>query len=1265
MRGARQLILLAALLACASSTQARRTLKQGGGKTRRYYIAANTIVWDYAPKGINACQGRNFSDSEALYTRNGAHAQYVKAQFQAFSDASFTQQLPRPAREEHLGNMGPLLRAAVGDIIEVHVLNNLTFPFNLEPAGVMASAHTAVKIVEPGKTIVYAWSVPDQAGPSANSNSTSTMWLYRSTLDQQAHANAGLYGPIIITKAADADANGAPKDVNQEYITLFQVVDESASPFATASAKKFGGADGQNGISDDDFGESSLKHSINGRIFCNLDGLNVTAGEKVRWHTIVQGNEVDVHNVHWHGLVLSQDGSNVDQFNVLPAKTWTADLVTDNPGIWLLHCHVNKHFSAGMQALVTLTGKQAAFNMTGVERTFYVQAEEDDWNYTPVGGNMCSGRNTSFIPDAEVYLTASPDRIGRVNIKARYIEYTDDTFTQQRVRTDAEQHLGLLGPVIRGEVGDKINVVFRNKVRFPTTIHVHGLLYNKSSEGSGYADGTSGADKADDGVPTNGTHTYVYFVPERAGPGPEEPSSKLWMYHSHADEAADTYAGLMGAIVISRRGSSRPDGTPVDVDREFVMFFSVMNEMASSLFVANLNKALGPEYVGVNGLPEVHSSNPMASANNTLGGDLITASGVPISIADLAASSNMTKLSTLLEDSEFQESNLKHSINGFMYCNLPGLQARMGQRVRFYVMSLGTEVDLHTPNLEAATLDWQGQGVSSLFFLPGNMETADAQLTAEGRWLFRCRVADHVGAGMEAMFLTHPADGSALAPALATTRAEPAVFDNGATPSDPNADFDDGPGNTPQADVALDSSAQLKSATLTTSKSAATPALEPLLKANTVTANTDPNADPTRNITLPGSSAADSAAIYSTGRPSGSNSLFSKVMAGLSLTPLADIAFAFGQSVRDSLFGSSQPPSLASVAKSTPTGQAVTVPVTRTYYIQAEQLVWNYFPTGIDRCSGEKPEGDQQLYTMTLNDTLGPQMYKALYRAYTDETFTTPLQHDPSIGIMGPLIYAQVGDTLNVFFRNTLSFGVNLFLGGGAIPMDSMKATATVDQGVTFEYTWQIPEEAGPQEDDPSTIHFPYYSTVDLVPHQYSGLVGVVAIGRMGTFAADGSIPGIDVVQPLLFNIWDESKSVYFQANIKARNPDVDQSDPNFVEGNLKHGINGYVYCNMPDVHVQQNGTVRWMLIGMGTENDMHSPFFENQVLTYDKEHTATAMLFPAVTRTADMLASKPGIWQYRCDVQDHLLAGMRGRLVVDDELGSAPGPHGPYSFAS
>ena len=47
------------------------------------------------------------------------------------------------------------------------------------------------------------------------------------------------------------------------------------------------------------------------------------------------------------------------------------------------------------------------------------------------------------------------------------------------------------------------------------------------------------------------------------------------------------------------------------------------------------------------------------------------------------------------------------------------------------------------------------------------------------------------------------------------------------------------------------------------------------------------------------------------------------------------------------------------------------------------------------------------------------------------------------------------------------------------------------------------------------------------------------------------------------------------------------------------------------------------------------------QVLTYDKAHTSTTQLFPSVARTAELVASQPGIWQYNCDVQDHLVAGV------------------------
>lgn len=54
---------------------------------------------------------------------------------------------------------------------------------------------------------------------------------------------------------------------------------------------------------------------------------------------------------------------------------------------------------------------------------------------------------------------------------------------------------------------------------------------------------------------------------------------------------------------------------------------------------------------------------------------------------------------------------------------------------------------------------------------------------------------------------------------------------------------------------------------------------------------------------------------------------------------------------------------------------------------------------------------------------------------------------------------------------------------------------------------------------------------------------------------------------PALFGVWDEAQSPYFNENVaESLDPNVDQTDPNFVEGNLKHSINGYVFCNLPMV---------------------------------------------------------------------------------------------------
>ena len=63
-----------------------------------------------------------------------------------------------------------------------------------------------------------------------------------------------------------------------------------------------------------------------------------------------------------------------------------------------------------------------------------------------------------------MYFTQADNRIGGQYKKAMYVEYTDETFTTKLNRSSSEMHLGFLGPVIRAEVGDEIQVLFRNQV---------------------------------------------------------------------------------------------------------------------------------------------------------------------------------------------------------------------------------------------------------------------------------------------------------------------------------------------------------------------------------------------------------------------------------------------------------------------------------------------------------------------------------------------------------------------------------------------------------------------------------------------------------------------------------------------------------------------------------------------------------------------------------------------------------------------------------
>lgn len=148
------------------------------------------------------------------------------------------------------------------------------------------------------------------------------------------------------------------------------------------------------------------------------------------------------------------------------------------------------------------------------------------------------------------YVESGPHKIGRIYQKIIYREYEDAKFNRLKPMSPEEQYLGILGPVLYGEVGDTLKIVFKNNASHPYSMHAHGVLYQKNSEGSGYNDGTSGDDKADDAVAPGGTHDYVWEIPARAGPGPGDPSSVAWLYHSQVDEMHDVASGLCGAITL-------------------------------------------------------------------------------------------------------------------------------------------------------------------------------------------------------------------------------------------------------------------------------------------------------------------------------------------------------------------------------------------------------------------------------------------------------------------------------------------------------------------------------------------------------------------------------------------------------------------------------------------------------------------------------------------------------------------------------------------
>ncbi|XP_019666136.1 ceruloplasmin-like [Felis catus] len=684
----------------------------GWAKDRHYSIGIKETTWNYAPTGKNMLNGKPFSEDQEfqsyVYLQRGPNrigSVYKKALYFQYTNDTFQTIIEKPS---WLGFLGPIIKAETGDFIYVHVKNFASRIYSFHPHGLSYTKENEGALypdnttgwqkeddrLEPGAQYTYKWYVEEKQGPGPNDSNCVTR-IYHSHVDTPKDVASGLIGPILTCKRGTLDGD-TEKNIDRSYVLMLSITNENNSWYIDENIKKYTES-GKVNTSDPDFQESNQMHSINGYMYGNLPNLTMCSEDRVKWYIVGMGGVLDTHPLYLHGQTLISRNHRKDTITVFPASLEDAFMVAKGPGVWKLGCQIYD----SMQAFFNVMNcHKPSIDVTGTRIIrYYIAAEEIVWNYAPSGINLFTKKNlTAAGSESQVYFEKSPTRIGGSYKKIVYREYTDASFRTQKAR---EKHLGILGPVIKAEVGQTIKITFYNNASLPLSIHPHGLRYNKSNEGSFYETPGGGIPPPSSHVNPGMTFVYTWEVPRDVGPTSVDPNCLTWLYYSSVNMTIDINTGLVGPLVVCRNGSLGEDGKQKGKDKEFYLLATIFDENKSYLLDENIR---------------TFTTEP----------------------------ENVDK-----EDPDFQESNQMHSINGYMYGNLPGLDMCLGDNISWHVLSVGSEKDLHGIYFSGNTFTSLGSRDDTIPLFPHISQTLSMTPDSLGTFNVVCMTTEHYLGGMK------------------------------------------------------------------------------------------------------------------------------------------------------------------------------------------------------------------------------------------------------------------------------------------------------------------------------------------------------------------------------------------------------------------------------------------------------------------------------------------------------------------------------------
>ncbi|XP_027694732.1 coagulation factor VIII isoform X1 [Vombatus ursinus] len=635
-----------------------------------------------------------------------------------------------------MGLLGPTIRAEVYDTVVITLKNMASHPVSLHAVGISywkasegARYNDQTTYMEkqddkvaPGTSYTYVWRVLKENSPMDHDPPCLT-YSYLSHVDTVKDLNTGLIGALLVCKEGTLDRGGTQH--LQEFVLLFAVFDEGKSWHSEPDGPKTQAQVYQSKKL------YSKVHTINGYVNGSLPDLLVCHRKLVHWHVIGMGTAPEVHSIFLESHTFLIRNHRLTSLEISPATFLTAQTLPMDTGHFLMFCQISSHQHDGMEAYVHVEAcpEEPLVQRESISEDYYDDYEQDtevflladasdspflqarsvakkhpkawfhyiavqevDWDYAPASLVDSSARGSKSH-----YLNSHPQWLGRKYKKARYIAYTDETF---KTPESSQHESGILGPLLYGEVGDTLLIIFKNLASRPYNIYPHGLTSVSPLHSGRLPKGVK--DVKEVPIMPGQTFKYKWEVTLEDGPTHADPRCLTRYYSSSVNAERDLASGLIGPLLICHKETVDQRGNQMMSDKRNVLLFSIFDENRSWYLPENM------QWLSLDAA-EMHPQDP-----------------------------------------QFYASNVMYSINGYVFNSLH-LAACLHEVAYWHILSVGAQTDFLSVFFSGYTFKHNMVFEDTLTLFPFSGDTVYMTMDNPGTWMLGCHNPEFRNRGMTAL----------------------------------------------------------------------------------------------------------------------------------------------------------------------------------------------------------------------------------------------------------------------------------------------------------------------------------------------------------------------------------------------------------------------------------------------------------------------------------------------------------------------------------